>query len=92
MLKSCTNLTRIREILMVLITQTCDPFEIKMKKKKKSICLMAIARLHLSMASGTEEYVFCQKQRNMTLKQKKIKRSYFFVLKAQKKEGRIHAH
>ena len=53
---------------------------------------MAIARLHLSMASGTEEYVFCQKQRNMTLKQKKIKRSYFFVLKAQKKEGRIHAH
>ena len=52
---------------------------------------MAIARLHLSMASGTEEYVFCQKQRNMTLKQK-IKRSYFFVLKAQKKEGRIHAH
>ena len=56
---------------MVLITQTCDPFEIKMKKKKKSICLMAIARLHLSMASGTEEYVFCQKQRNMTLKQKK---------------------
>lgn len=90
MLKSCTNLTRIREILMVLITQTCDPFEIKMKKK--SICLMAIARLHSSMASGTEEYVFCQKQRNMTLKQKKIKRSYFFVLKAQKKEGRIHAH
>ena len=70
MLKSCTNLTRIREILMVLITQTCAPFEIKMKKKK-SICLMAIARLHLSMASGTEEYVFCQKQRNMTLKQKK---------------------
>lgn len=55
---------------MVFITQTCDPFEIKMKKKK-SICLMAIARLHLSMASGTEEYVFCQKQRNMTLKQKK---------------------
>lgn len=53
---------------------------------------MAIARLHLSMASETEEYVFCQKQRNMTLKQKKIKRSYFFVLKAQKKEGRIHAH
>lgn len=53
---------------------------------------MTIARLHLSMASGTEEYVFCQKQRNMTLKQKKIKRSYFFVLKAQKKEGRIHAH
>lgn len=70
-LKSCTNLTRIREILMVFITQTCDPFEIKMKKKKKSICLMAIARLHLSMASETEEYVFCQKQRNMTLKQKK---------------------
>ena len=31
---------------------------------------MAIARLHLSMASETEEYVFCQKQRNMTLKQK----------------------
>ena len=72
MLKSYTNLTRIREILMVLITQTCDQFEIKIKKnlKKRSICLMAIARLHLSMASGTEEYVFCQKQRNMTLKQK----------------------
>lgn len=52
---------------------------------------MTIARLHLSMTSGTEEYVFCHKQRNMTLKQK-IKRSYFFVLKAQKKEGRIHAH
>ena len=35
MLKSCTNLARIREILMVLITQTCDPFEKKKKKKKK---------------------------------------------------------
>ena len=38
---------------------------------------MAIARLHLSMASGTEEYVFCQKQRNMTLKQKKNKAIIF---------------
>ena len=39
MLKSCTNLTRMREILMVLITQTCDPFEIKIKKNLKKIDL-----------------------------------------------------